>query len=208
MSVRSAVIVMAKAPVPGFAKTRLIPALGTEGSARLAKALLDRAVKQALAAHLGEVHLCCTPDTEHAAFVALNRLSGVTLAAQGDGDLGQRMARAFERVLTPGGRALITGTDAPALNAATLRQAAEVLDHHDAVLIPAHDGGYTLLGLRVAASSLFEGVAWSTASVLDQTRDRLKAAKLTWLELPALHDIDEPADLVHLPPELMAGLPT
>jgi uncharacterized protein len=196
------IIVMAKAPLPGYAKTRLIPALGSDGAALLAKRLLDRAVKQAVAANLGQVDLCCAPDSRHPSFIALNRLSGVQLSTQGEGNLGQRMARAFDQSLARHARVLMMGTDAPALDSAMLRHAAQVLAATDAVFVPALDGGYALIGLRQAAPSLFEGVAWSTAAVMAQTRERLSAAGLRHVELPAIADIDEPADLMHLPAEL------
>ena len=91
----------------------------------------------------------------------------------------------------------------PALDAAVLRQAAAALSGHDAVFVPALDGGYGLVGLRQATAAalhcLFDGMCWSTPQVMAQTRQRLAAAGLRHAELPALPDIDEPADLVHLP---------
>lgn len=195
----TAVIVFAKAPVPGLAKTRLAPALGADGAARLADRLLRHAVQQARAAGLGPVDLCVTPDERHPRFIELSGLSGVSLSLQGNGDLGQRMARAFERTLATADTALLIGTDAPQLDAAVLQQAAAALQAHDAVFVPAADGGYALVGLRRPAPSLFLGMRWSHAHVMADTRDRLAAAGLTHAELPMLHDIDEPADLAHLP---------
>ena len=199
MNARCTVIVMAKAPVPGFAKTRLIPALGAEGAATIAHRLLDRAVEQALAADLGGVDLCCAPDSRHAAFARLGGLSRVELSEQADGDLGARMAHAFERWLARAPQVLMMGTDAPALDAALLRHAARALEHTDAVFVPAHDGGYALVGLRRPAPSMFDAMAWSTSTVMARTRERLAAAGLRYAELPAVADIDNAADLVHLP---------
>ena len=200
---RTAVIVFAKAPVAGFAKTRLIPALGADGAATLAHRLLRHAVSAALEAGLGPVELCATPDATHPAFAALD--ASVERHLQGDGDLGARMARAFARRLgdpPDGGLAgcLLIGTDAPGLDAAYLRAAAEALATHDAVFGPAIDGGYTLVGLRRPAPGLFTGMAWSTPTVMADTRTRLAAAGLRHAELPPLSDIDEAGDLVHLPP--------
>jgi hypothetical protein len=195
-----AIVVMAKAPRAGFAKTRLVPALGAEGAAALAERLLDHAVAQARAAALGPVRLCVTPDAAHPAFVRLGAQPGVELELQGDGDLGARMHRAFVQVLLPPvGRALLIGSDVPALDAAVLRRAATALDDHDAVFVPAHDGGYALVGLRRPAPVLFEHMIWSTPTVMAHTRRRLVAAGLRHAELEPLADIDEPADLVHLP---------
>ena len=199
MNTRCTVIVMAKAPLPGFAKTRLIPALGVEGAAAIAHRLLDRAVEQALAADLGGVDLCCAPDSRHAAFARLGESPRVALSPQGEGDLGARMARAFERWLAHVPQVLLIGTDAPALDAALLRQAARALADTDAVFVPAHDGGYALVGLRRPTPSLFDAMLWSTSTVMAQTRERLAAAGLRYAELPAVADIDNAADLVHLP---------
>ena len=193
------VIVLAKAPVAGYAKTRLIPALGAAGAAALAQRLLDHALAQALAARLGPVDLCCAPDCDHPAFARLATQDRVALSCQAPGDLGQRMAQALGRALAITPRALLIGSDAPALDAAMLQRAALALDQADAVFVPAFDGGYALVGLRRPAPSLFADMAWSTAQVMADTRQRLAAAGLRHVELPPLADIDGPADLVHLP---------
>lgn len=200
MTTSCPVIVMAKAPLAGFAKTRLIPALGAHGAAALAECLLEYAIGHALDARLGPVDLCCAPDMRHPALARHAQWQGMALSPQGDGDLGGRMARAFKRWLAKADRVLMIGTDAPAIDAAMLRRAAEALTDTDAVFIPALDGGYALIGLRCAAPTLFNGMAWSTASVMADTRERLAAAGLSHIELPPVADIDEPADLVHLPP--------
>jgi uncharacterized protein len=192
------VIVFAKAPRAGEAKTRLIPALGAERAASLAHQMLNATLKHAVAAALGPVDLCVTPDRNHDAFTTAVRQLGVTLSDQGGGDLGERMARAFERVLRDASRALLIGTDVPALDADYLRAAARALDDHDAVFGPAADGGYTLVGLKRAERGLFAGMRWSHPAVMAHTRDRLAAIGLRHLELPVLHDIDEPDDLRHL----------
>lgn len=193
-----AVLVMAKAPLPGLAKTRLIPALGAAGAAALAARMLRHTLDEALAAGLGPVTLCAAPQASHPAFAEVAREGRITMADQGDGDLGARMQRALERALTAHAGALLIGTDAPALDAAVLRAAHAALTAHDAVLVPAHDGGYVLIGLRRVEPRLFEGMPWSTPQVLALTRERLRESGLRWAELPALHDIDEPADLAHL----------
>jgi uncharacterized protein len=196
-------IVMAKAPLPGLAKTRLVPALGAEGAARLAARLLKHTLHEARAAQLGPVLLACAPDTAHAAFAAQAAQGGIDLAAQGEGDLGARMQRQFEQALDDEGasRALVIGTDAPALDAAMLRRADAALAAHgvDAVLVPAADGGYALIGLKRTAPALFEAMPWGSAQVLAVTRERLAAAGLRHVELPPVHDIDVAADMQHLP---------
>jgi uncharacterized protein len=199
----TALIVFAKAPVAGQAKTRLMPALGAEGAAALAARLLQHTLAQAAAAGFDVLELCAAPDATHPLLVEAAAAHGAVLSVQGDGDLGVRMQRALSRRLATHARVLLIGTDAPALDAAALRDAAEALAAHDAVFVPALDGGYALVGLARQAAApprLFEGLAWSTATVMAETR--LRAAELglrTALQAP-LADIDEPADLVHLPP--------
>ena len=194
------VIVFAKAPRAELAKTRLIPALGAAGAAALAERLLRHAVVQAIAADLGPVLLCCTPDTAHPAFEELARHPAVSLAVQGEGDLGARMDRALTSALGGHPTALLIGTDAPGLDAAYLRAAHAALQGHDAVFGPALDGGYTLVGLRRAAPGLFDAaMPWSTPQVMAETRRRIARLGLRHAELAPLADIDEPADLVHLP---------
>jgi rSAM/selenodomain-associated transferase 1 len=194
-----AVVVFAKAPVAGYAKTRLAPTLGADGAACLAERLLVEATSQAIEASIGPVEICAAPDAAHPAFLALARRFGVALVGQGEGDLGLRMHRAFVRTLGKHRGAIIIGTDAPGLGARYLRDAARALATHDAVLGPAMDGGYTLLGLRRPDVALFDGIAWSTPRVLEQARERLARAGLSHAELAPLADVDEPADLRYVP---------
>jgi hypothetical protein len=194
----TAIIVFAKAPVAGHAKTRLIPALGAQGAAALAERMMHAALAHAVQAQLGPVELCVTPDRTHAAFTAAAQRHGVAITEQGDGDLGQRMSRAFERVLRSQPQALLIGTDAPGLDAAYLRAATQALRDADAVFGPAADGGYTLVGLKQPVPALFLQMRWSHDQVMSHTRVRLAQAGLRHVELPVLHDVDEPADLAHL----------
>ena len=193
------IIVFAKAPVAGFAKTRLARVIGDDAAAALASRMLSETVAQAVAAAVGPVEICCAPDTSHAQFAIEQARHNISLTAQGDGDLGARMSRAFERALIGYHSAIIIGTDAPDLQAKHLQEAAKALTTHDAVFAPAHDGGYVMVGLSRAMPSLFEGVAWSTPEVMAQTREKLTALNASCFELPAFYDIDEASDLRHLP---------
>ena len=195
----TALIVFAKAPVAGLAKTRLIPALGAAGAAALAERLLVHAVEAAVAAGFDTVELCITPDAGHPLFRQLQQRHGLRPAAQGDGKLGARMQRALARALQTHDRALLIGSDLPGLDAACLRSAAAALADQDAVFVPALDGGYGLVGLRRPAPQLFDGLRWSTPQVMQHTRERAAAAGLRVAELAPLPDIDRPADLAHLP---------
>ena len=199
MSTTTRIIVMAKAPRPGLAKTRLAAALGDAGAARLAARMLRHAVTQAVQAGCGPVELRVTPDADDAHFTALAREQPITVALQGDGDLGDRMARALAHGIDAQGAAIVMGSDAPALDAAVLRQAAQALATHDAVLVPAFDGGFVLLGLRRCPPGLLAGLRWSHGQVLHDTVERLSLHGLSTKTLPALADIDTPDDLSHLP---------
>lgn len=197
-------LVFAKAPRAGHAKTRLAPALGAEGAAALARALLAHTLGQAIDAGVGPVELCMSPGPGSAAWQGLPLPVGIACTDQGAGDLGARMARAVQRVTAELRQpVLLFGTDCPALDAARLRAAALALRRHDAVLLPVQDGGYVLIGLKAPCPALFAHMPWSTAVVAQETLRRLAALGLsTWVG-PTLHDIDEPADLRHLPSHLL-----
>lgn len=196
-------VIFAKAPVSGFAKTRLIPALGAEGAAALAQRMLDHTLAHALAAGMQSVVLCMSPAPLDSAWQHVPLPQAVEQTYQGDGDLGARMNRAVERTLAlQQGSVLVIGTDCPALTAVQLREAAHQLEKHDAVLIPAADGGYVLIGLRATCPTLFADMAWSTKVVASETLSRMASLGLhVWLG-QVLNDIDESADLKHLPESL------
>lgn len=193
------IVVFAKAPQPGFAKTRLIPALGALGAADLARRMLVHTLKKALAAKVGPVELCVTPSAAEPVWQTLAIANAVQWTDQGEGDLGARMARAAQRTLESGESVLLIGTDCPPLSAASLQQAACALERTDAVLFPTFDGGYALLGLSRFHPSLFTDIAWSTDTVAVETLCRLGQLGWTVQSQPMLHDIDEPADLKWLP---------
>ena len=196
----SRIVVFAKAPLAGFAKTRLIPALGADGAAELARSMLTHTLDQALAAGAQAVELCMSPAPSDPAWQGVALPSAVEQSDQGDGDLGARMSRAVDRALAlQQGPVLVIGTDCPALNAAQLTEAARQLEHHDVVLLPASDGGYVLIGLQTPCPNLFTDMAWSTPVVAQETLRRMASLGLKVWKGPVLHDIDEPADLIHLP---------
>lgn len=198
----TALIIFAKAPVAGLAKTRLIPALGPAGAAAIAERLLHHTLCQAKELAPDHLELCVTPDTRHPAFDQARRTvgSGLALTEQGDGDLGERMHRALDRALQTHGKALLIGTDAPALDTTALARAEAALNGSSAVFVPALDGGYALIGLTQPAPALLLDMAWSTPRVMSDTRERARRLHKAWSELPPVADIDEPADLAHLPP--------
>ena len=193
-------VVFAKAPQAGSVKTRLIPALGAEGAAALAQRMLAHVLQQALQAQAGPVELCMSPPPGDPAWEKIAIPAAVLRTSQGEGDLGERMARAVRRVTTEEGLpVLLMGSDCPALTAAVIHEAAHQLQTHDALLLPVADGGYVLIGLKSPSPSLFERMPWSTANVAGETLSRMAALGLKVWRGPLLHDIDEPADLAQLP---------
>ena len=200
------IVIFAKEPQPGFSKTRLIPALGAQGAATLAKLLLERMLQAAIASEVGVVELCVTPWSSEEVWRKMGVPVSVQLTDQGDGDLGVRMARAAQRVIDAGESVLLVGTDCPQLDAGQLQIAALALQDADATLIPALDGGYVLLGLNQYDASVFSGIAWSTSNVATATHERIQALHWRVQTLAPLHDIDEPADLQYLPAALSSNL--
>ncbi|MEP6982535.1 MAG: TIGR04282 family arsenosugar biosynthesis glycosyltransferase [Sphingomicrobium sp.] len=188
------VVIMAKAPVAGAVKTRLIPALGAEGAALLARQMLAATVATAKRAGLGVPELCVSPNSGDETWKGLLP-DGVVVTDQVAGNLGERMAAAAKRVIGGGNPVLLIGTDCPELTVSRIRDMAKRLADHDAVIHPAADGGYVLLGLRRFDPSLFAGIVWSGADVAEVTSSRILALDWSLYAGKMLRDIDEPGDL-------------
>lgn len=190
------IAILAKAPIPGFAKTRLIPAIGAHAAAVLQQRLTEHALATALAADIGSVTLCCAPDATHNTFLKLVARLRITLKPQPKGDLGARMLAAAAGSAGP---VLVIGTDCPALTEVHLRGAATALrGGTDVILIPAEDGGYVLIGMRSAQPALFSNIAWGTTTVLADTRAKIIEHRLMLVERPPLWDVDTESDLERL----------
>jgi hypothetical protein len=190
------IAILAKAPVPGFAKTRLISLLGAERAALLQAQLIERAANTAAAAKLGAVTLWGAPDQGDPLFHKVCARHCFALRRQAEGDLGARMLAAAQAAKGP---VLVIGTDCPGLTPMLLRSAADILrGGSDAVILPAEDGGYVLIGMRRAQPALFDSMPWGTGCVLGETRQRLMQLGLTWQEPALLWDLDVPGDLDRL----------
>ncbi|HET9413212.1 MAG TPA: TIGR04282 family arsenosugar biosynthesis glycosyltransferase [Pseudolabrys sp.] len=196
------IAILAQAPIPGFAKARLIPAIGAHAAAALQERLTERTVATALAAGIGPVTLCCEPDATHDTFLKMVARMKITLRPQPQGDLGARMLAA---VAGSAGPVLVIGTDCPALTEAHLRSAASALrEGNDVVLIPAENGGYVLVGMRKAQPTLFSNIAWVKSTVLADMRARIVEQRLMLVERPPLWDVDTEIDLARLEREFPA----
>ncbi|MBI4936849.1 MAG: TIGR04282 family arsenosugar biosynthesis glycosyltransferase [Nitrosomonadales bacterium] len=193
------IIIFAKAPQPGFAKTRLIPVLGPEGAAKLACRMLQHTLACAVDAAVGPVELRVMPEIASPAWLGTEIAQEIEIADQGGGDLGERLARAAQRALERGETVLLIGTDCIEMSALLLRDAAATLECNDAVIYPAADGGYVLLGLASFHPSLFNDIAWSTESVARETIKRIGLLGWSLETGPQLHDVDRPGDLKRIP---------
>lgn len=193
------ILVFAKAPVPGYAKTRLIPVLGAQGAADLHAGFIRRTVALAVESRLAPVELWTSGDEEMNFFGAFQSVIGGLMHVQTGADLGARMSHALEQALEHADFAVLIGTDCPVLGYADLERACAALATGcDVVLGPAEDGGYVLIGLRRSDPGLFDSIAWGTPDVLRQTRERIHRLGWSCHELPFLWDVDRPEDLERL----------
>jgi uncharacterized protein len=193
-------IIFTRYPIPGEAKTRLIPALGAAGAAQLQRRMTRQTIATAQQTpHPIQIQFCGGTIDELRSWLG----DKLGYEAQTTGDLGDRMAAAFDQGFAAGHDRVVTiGTDCPGIDRTILDQAFTALESHDLVLGPAADGGYYLIGLRRAIPELFQSIAWSTATVRTKTLEIATALNLSYALLPELSDIDRPEDLIHLPSTL------
>lgn len=196
MSLSISLHLLARAPEPGRVKTRLIPALGEEGASHLQRVLVERAL--ALPAQGFSDRFLWLAEGPDEALEALAAVHGWTVVGQPAGDLGERMRRIAALGLAESQGVVLIGNDCPALDGGYLTAACQGLSRHDAVLGPAEDGGYVLLGLRRVDGLLFEGMPWGTGQILELTRERLLQLGWSYELLPVLWDVDRPEDLPRL----------
>lgn len=197
MTTRVPVCVFAKPPVVGEAKTRLARHVGANAAARLARAFFEDtwAVVRDLP-WARPILATTTPDVT--AFGERFAHEDVEVWMQGDGDLGARMERVLARAVGEAGRAIGIGSDLPGLPAAHLEAARAALETHDAVLGPADDGGFWLLGLSRVPEGLLRALPWSAPDTLARTERRLAELGLACARAPGWFDVDEAHDLVRV----------
>lgn len=189
------IMVFCKAPEPGHVKTRLAVSIGDAAAATVHEYLAWHCLQRLATAAVAPVELWCTPDAGHDFFRRCAAEFGLELKQQKGECLGQRMEQAFSDALSQSCYAIVVGTDCPTLDSAYMRAAFAALQQHDAVLGPAEDGGYVLLGLRRLQPPLFADMPWGTSQVLAKTRSRLTGRVK---ELSTLWDIDDVDDLGRL----------
>lgn len=194
---RERLVIFTRYPEPGKTKTRLIPVLGEEGAASLQRQMTEHKlaeVRKLQAFHPLSIEVHFAGGNEQLMQDWLG--SSIVYRRQSQGDIGCRMASAFQASFEAGmNRVVLIGSDCPDLNAQVLAQAFQALEQHDLVLGPARDGGYYLIGLHQLFPELFTGISWSTAEVLQQTQSIAKRLELAVAYLPLLSDVDRPEDL-------------
>ena len=192
----AAVLVFVRAPVAGRVKTRLAAEIGDAAALRVYRRLAEHAVSAALAvAPPAAVRVHYTP-TDAGPAVRAWLGDGPEYLPQAEGELGARLHQAFAEGFAAGfGRIVVVGSDLPELTAERIGRALAVLETEPAVLGPARDGGYWLLGLREMAAGAFDGMPWSTGRLLDATLARLRASGVEPALLETLADVDTADDL-------------
>lgn len=191
---------MAKAPIPGTVKTRLVPFLSIEEAAQLSRALLVDQLEHLRAIATADLYLAFSPS-ESADMMRPLAPPWFELFPQSDGDLGTRMAHVFETLFRRGHqKAVLIGGDLPPVPLAYFDHAFEVLSGAEAraVLGPSRDGGYYLVGLNRRLPEIFRTMTWSHDRVLAQTVARLAALEIPVHQLPLWFDVDTPDDIERL----------
>lgn len=195
---QTCIIIFAKFPAKGMAKTRLQPALGIEGAAKMARQLLLHSIQKTLATGFA-VEMCVSPEPNDPCWQTLDLPDSLLWTKQVEGNLGLRMLTASQNALKKFNKVLLTGSDCPDLTADRIQSAAQQLHKHDTVMVPAFDGGYVLLGLKQVNTHLFSNMKWSVSDVAAVTQQRIKDLDWSLALLEPLADIDEPNDLQYLP---------
>lgn len=186
-----AIGIFAKVPRPGLVKTRLSPPLAPAAASAVARAFLEETLRRFPPSVAGAWTLFLDGEPER----WLERLAagqGLAVRKQGPGDLGARLRRAFRHLYSTGARrAVVIGSDSPTLDPGRVAEALERLRAVDAVIGPARDGGYYLIGARPGRDALFEEIPWSTPRVVSETKRRAVAAGWSIAELPEWYDVDD-----------------
>lgn len=189
------ILLYAKAPIEEKVNTRLIPDIGVQAATKLQHDLIHQRLSMLTQANLCTVNLMCAPDLQHECFLQCKQQYPITLFEQTGNNLGERMLNGVKAALQHYKYCIVIGTDAPALDAAIIKQAIEVLrTDKQVVFVPAEDGGYVLVGLQKPYDFLFQKISWGSTQVMQQSRDKLKEKNVAYKELATCWDIDRLED--------------
>ena len=192
---KAELVIMAKQPVAGKVKTRLIPDYSEREAARIATILLRETVALSVKYWPGPVVLSIAPDCQHELVSELCEMYSLTCRAQCEGDLGTRMQYELDAAINDQGCGIVIGTDVPQVLNEVLPQAWQALQQNDVVIGPSEDGGYYLIGITRLFEGLFQDIPWSTDQVYTYTLERVQAASSSYATLPMARDIDTAKDL-------------
>jgi len=192
---KSALLVFTRAPVPGQTKTRLIPLLGTQAAAEFHQTVLLSTLAEANASDFGTVEIWCATENDHLFLKQCELDYACAMKIQQGNDLGEKMHHAIETTLEENTFVVLVGSDCPAITTDILNQSCQHLSNgKDAVLGPADDGGYYLIGLKKPNPCIFQDIIWGEANVAERTRQNFAGQGLDYVELEELPDIDTPDD--------------
>lgn len=196
---KNKLLIFTKSPVLGEVKTRLQPDYSQEQSLTVHKNLLLNTLTKIKGVEGIDIELCCTPNRATMFFLNCENKFPISLSNQYGADLGERMAFAFSVALQTYENVVVIGTDCPDINEAYISQAFVSLEKSNAVIGPAVDGGYVLLGLRKYSREIFENISWGSGTVFVQTENALNELSWSYTELDIMHDVDRPEDLQRYP---------
>lgn len=190
------ILIFAREPIQGRVKTRLASDIGDQAAMRIHQEMVNITTEMVSNSNLAEFELYVSGDTEHPFFKSLADQHGIRVRSQKGKDLGERMYHALKQSLNHASFCILIGTDCPVMTAEYLKQAFHALENGlDAVLGPAEDGGYVLIGASRVDASWFKNIEWGSQHVLAQSRERLKACNAIYEELQPLWDVDQIDDL-------------
>jgi hypothetical protein len=192
-------VVFARNPIPGRVKTRLIPAMGLGPATALYRQMLEDTLVACTQVIAHSRQLWIDQADPHPVMAEMAARFGMSIHAQRGVNLGSRMHAAFAETLRNADSVVLIGSDCPEYDPPYLDAAFRALEQYDAVLGPAADGGYVLIGLTKPDPHLFLDVPWGTDKVLAATRRQLHQLQWSFMELPTKHDVDEPEDLLRFP---------
>ncbi len=201
------ILVFSKAPQAGHVKTRLMPDYSAEQAATIHTRLVQHTLTTLYRARLCPIELWCAPDTQHPFFENCRHKYQIELKQQQGCDLGARMCHAFRSALQTAKQVILIGTDCPTLVKRDFQQAIKMLTQPiDAVISPANDGGYVLIGLTRCHQQLFSNIRWGKDQVMQETLERIKQLNYAHKILPPHNDIDYAQDIQNLPASLRKNL--
>jgi rSAM/selenodomain-associated transferase 1 len=195
----NALVVMAKTPVAGEVKTRLVPPLTLDAAAELYRCLLLDLLDHVAAFEGADLYIACDPPADVSLFQQFAPPAFVCFPQRGD-DLGQRMSSIFEDLFEKGyERVVVIGSDLPVFPSTFLDEAFRALSGPSPVVLgPSRDGGYYLIGLSRMLPEIFTGIPWGTEQVLEATGRRLSRIGAEPALVPEWFDVDTAADLEFL----------